>query len=245
MMDIYSQAPTAQKAEILANAVVDELRAYLADVAVAQRTPEADQIRLVQLGRANGEVINDGDRVAGGPAGFRAHILVCMRNRDPVLACEGGMADGGALRAGSQRLIGLGHGFLGLPAGALAATNLRLARGRVGNRGGRQVRGGHRGRPCARRGSCAARHPAVAAHQRGPCPGGEPAVEGESAVPAPGHRAGEAATRSRGGDSRAAARRGRLGPGHADSAGLPAPGSGRGRGQPRRGLSAVRSTATP
>ena len=60
IMDIYAQAPTAQKAEILANAVVDELRAYLADVAVAQRTPEADQIRLVQLGRANGEVINDG-----------------------------------------------------------------------------------------------------------------------------------------------------------------------------------------
>ncbi len=60
MMDIYSQAPTAQEAETLANAVVDELRAYLADEAVAQRTPEADQIRLVQLGRANGEVINDG-----------------------------------------------------------------------------------------------------------------------------------------------------------------------------------------
>ncbi len=60
MMDIYSQAPTAQKAEIMANAVVDELRAYLARVAVAQRTPEADQISLVQLGRANGAVINDG-----------------------------------------------------------------------------------------------------------------------------------------------------------------------------------------
>ena len=60
MMDIYSQAPTAQKAEIMANAVVDELRVYLARVAVAQRTPEADQISLVQLGRANGAVINDG-----------------------------------------------------------------------------------------------------------------------------------------------------------------------------------------
>ena len=60
MMDIYSQAPTAQKAEIMANAVVDELRVYLARVAVAQGTPEADQISLVQLGRANGAVINDG-----------------------------------------------------------------------------------------------------------------------------------------------------------------------------------------
>ncbi|MGZ5331021.1 MAG: hypothetical protein ACXWFH_06920 [Solirubrobacterales bacterium] len=60
IMDIYSQAPTAQKAEIMANAVVDELRGYLADVAAAQGTPEANQIHLVQLGRANGEVINDG-----------------------------------------------------------------------------------------------------------------------------------------------------------------------------------------
>lgn len=60
IMDIYSQAPTAQKAEIMANAVVDELRAYLARVAVEQGTPEAAQISLVQLGRANGAVINDG-----------------------------------------------------------------------------------------------------------------------------------------------------------------------------------------
>jgi hypothetical protein len=60
MMDIYSQAPTTHEAEILANSVVDELRSYLAAQAVAQRTPEADQIRLVQLGRANGEVINNG-----------------------------------------------------------------------------------------------------------------------------------------------------------------------------------------
>ncbi len=60
IMDIYSQAPTAQKAEIMANAVVDELRAYLARVALAQGTPKADQISLVQLGRANGAVINDG-----------------------------------------------------------------------------------------------------------------------------------------------------------------------------------------
>ena len=60
IMDIYSQAPTAQKAEVLANAAVDALRAYLADRAIAGRTPEAEQIRLVQLGRAKGEVINGG-----------------------------------------------------------------------------------------------------------------------------------------------------------------------------------------
>ena len=43
-------AEQAQKAEIMANAVVDELRAYLARVAIEQGTPEAAQISLVQPG---------------------------------------------------------------------------------------------------------------------------------------------------------------------------------------------------
>jgi hypothetical protein len=62
MLDIYSQAPTAESASLLANAAVDELRAYLARLAAAQRTPEPDQVRLLQLGRAHGEVINKGVR---------------------------------------------------------------------------------------------------------------------------------------------------------------------------------------
>jgi hypothetical protein len=60
MLDIYAQAPTAESAAVLANAAVDELRAYLAGLASAKRTPEADQIRLLQLGRAHGTVINKG-----------------------------------------------------------------------------------------------------------------------------------------------------------------------------------------
>jgi hypothetical protein len=60
VLDIYSQAPTAASAAVLANAAVDGLRDYLNDLAVTERTPEADQIRLVQLGRAHGEVINEG-----------------------------------------------------------------------------------------------------------------------------------------------------------------------------------------
>lgn len=62
MLDIYAQAPTAASAAALANAAVDELRTYLTGLAAAQRTPQKDQIRLVQLGRATGVVINHGVR---------------------------------------------------------------------------------------------------------------------------------------------------------------------------------------
>jgi hypothetical protein len=62
VLDIYAQTPTARSAEDLANAAVDSLRAYLADVAVSESTPETQQIRLVQLGTARGDVINKGVR---------------------------------------------------------------------------------------------------------------------------------------------------------------------------------------
>lgn len=60
MLDIYAQAPTASSAEVLANAAVDSLREYLAGLAAAQQIPPGDQIRLLQLGRAHGQVINGG-----------------------------------------------------------------------------------------------------------------------------------------------------------------------------------------
>ena len=62
MLDIYAQAPTARSAAVLANAAVDELRVYLARLAAAQGTPPQDRIRLLQLGRAQGTVINKGVR---------------------------------------------------------------------------------------------------------------------------------------------------------------------------------------
>lgn len=62
MLDVYAQAPTAASAAVLANAAVDELRAYLARLASVQHTPGPDQIRLLQLGRAQGTVINHGVR---------------------------------------------------------------------------------------------------------------------------------------------------------------------------------------
>ncbi len=60
MLDIYAQAPGAASAAVLANAAVDGLRDYLATLAAEQHTPPGDQIRLLQLGRAEGAVINHG-----------------------------------------------------------------------------------------------------------------------------------------------------------------------------------------
>ncbi len=58
VLDIYAQTPTADSAERIANAAVDELQGYLAGLAATEATPEKDQIQLVQLGRADGAVIN-------------------------------------------------------------------------------------------------------------------------------------------------------------------------------------------
>lgn len=60
VLDIYAQARTAEDAAVLANSAVDALREYLAAVAVKEQTPPARQIRLMQLGRATGAVINEG-----------------------------------------------------------------------------------------------------------------------------------------------------------------------------------------
>lgn len=59
MLDIYAQTPDTESAEALANAAVDSLQAYLAGLAESAGTPKAEQIRLQQLGRARGAVINE------------------------------------------------------------------------------------------------------------------------------------------------------------------------------------------
>jgi hypothetical protein len=60
MIDIYAQTPTAASAVALADAAVTELRVYVTALAQVQQTPAKDQIRIVQLGRATGVVINHG-----------------------------------------------------------------------------------------------------------------------------------------------------------------------------------------
>jgi hypothetical protein len=58
VLDLYVQTPDTKSAKLLANAAVDELRTYLTTVAAGEQTPDKDKIRLVQLGRAEGAVIN-------------------------------------------------------------------------------------------------------------------------------------------------------------------------------------------
>ena len=58
LLDFVAQAPTAASAAAIANAAVAELKAYIARLAVTQQTPTAEQIHVVELGKAKGTVIN-------------------------------------------------------------------------------------------------------------------------------------------------------------------------------------------
>ena len=60
VIDIYTQTPTAESATALANAAADEMKSYMAEVTASQDIPLKDQVRAIQLGRADGEVINHG-----------------------------------------------------------------------------------------------------------------------------------------------------------------------------------------
>jgi hypothetical protein len=60
ILDLYTQAPTADAAENLANAAVDGLHDYLTGLALEGGTVESNRVRLTQLGRARGGVINKG-----------------------------------------------------------------------------------------------------------------------------------------------------------------------------------------
>jgi len=62
ILQIFAQAPDAKAAATLANAAVDGLRDYLAAQAKTQSTPLGNQVRVSQLGRAEGAVINGGVR---------------------------------------------------------------------------------------------------------------------------------------------------------------------------------------
>jgi hypothetical protein len=60
ILNVSAQAPNKDAAERLANGAVDGLRDYLAALAVRQGTDPKKQVRLEQLGRARGGVINKG-----------------------------------------------------------------------------------------------------------------------------------------------------------------------------------------
>lgn len=60
VLDVYAEAPDGEAAGKLANAAVDGLRDYLGALASQHATPVAKQVKLVQLGRANGASIDSG-----------------------------------------------------------------------------------------------------------------------------------------------------------------------------------------
>ena len=60
LLDIYAESPDAKTSAGLANATVDSLQRYIDDLARRAGTPPRDQVRLRQLGRADGAVINHG-----------------------------------------------------------------------------------------------------------------------------------------------------------------------------------------
>jgi hypothetical protein len=62
VLDLYTQAPSAAQAVRLANVSVDAARDYVDGLAKTEGTPLRFQIRVRQLGRAQGAVINDGVR---------------------------------------------------------------------------------------------------------------------------------------------------------------------------------------
>jgi hypothetical protein len=63
VLDIYTQAPSADAARVLADAAVAGLRDYLATLARTQDVAPSDQVRLIQLGEASSGVINRGIRI--------------------------------------------------------------------------------------------------------------------------------------------------------------------------------------
>jgi hypothetical protein len=59
-LQVYAQTPDARSAAALANAAVGGMDTYLAGLAKSTKTPSETQIRLTQLGKAEGTVINEG-----------------------------------------------------------------------------------------------------------------------------------------------------------------------------------------
>jgi hypothetical protein len=102
VLDIYSEAPSGPAAEKLANAAVTGLRDYLEAAAAEQGTPRDDQVRLEQLGRARGGVIDNG-------AGIRIASLVFVLVF--ALACAAVLFIGRVRRGwvASERLYGNTH----------------------------------------------------------------------------------------------------------------------------------------
>ena len=60
VLDVYTEAPTVNAAKELANAAVSGLQHYMTSLDVARNVPASSQLRLTQLGAAQGGITNPG-----------------------------------------------------------------------------------------------------------------------------------------------------------------------------------------
>jgi hypothetical protein len=109
VLSVYAQAPSARAAEELANAAVDGTRDYLVAVAKTNAVADAQQVRLSQLGKAHGGVIDKGARMQAVLLVFfislgacSATVLFVARVRRGWTAAA--QADGVALRQPKEQL---------------------------------------------------------------------------------------------------------------------------------------------
>jgi hypothetical protein len=77
VLSVYAQAPSAEAAESLANAAVDGTRDYLQATARSTAVPDRDQIRLTQLGHAQGKTVDKGARVQAVVLAFCFSLAFC------------------------------------------------------------------------------------------------------------------------------------------------------------------------
>jgi hypothetical protein len=77
VLTVFASTPKARSSETLANAAVDSLKLHMEQLAQTERTPQRDQIRLMQLGRARGAVINGGVSYQAAILAFLLTFAVC------------------------------------------------------------------------------------------------------------------------------------------------------------------------
>ena len=123
ILNISAQAPNKEAAERLANGAVDGLRDYLAALAIRQGTDPKKQVRLEQLGRARGGVINNG---IGLQIALLSFIFVFVLSAAPCSSSPACAAGGAAAASrGGARARRRRAGPAGAEQGRLRAANGR------------------------------------------------------------------------------------------------------------------------
>jgi hypothetical protein len=77
VIDVYTRAPSAREAELLADAAVPGLQGYLRDLAADQKLPDEDVVVLRQLGDARGNVVDAGAPLATAVLAFFVGSGLC------------------------------------------------------------------------------------------------------------------------------------------------------------------------